>query len=818
LTLRNRCVIVLTMNTAVRLLPVWLLLAFSLACNAVNSLPIFATSTPENTPTSTSTPAPTRTPTPTPTPTPLPEARVALGDQALFNGDWDSALREYQTALGTSPEVEIQMAARLGLGRTYFLAGSLDEAENALQSLIEEDPSDQITAVAYFFLAQVYSAQNLPLEAVDAYEDYLDLRPGIIASTVHELRGDAFLSAGEAPAAVLAYQAALQSDRLSGDLSTEIKLARAYALSGDYTTAIVAYQDIYNRSSSEFTKAQMNLLMGQAYLALDEPEKAYAVYQDNVNSYPRAYDSYTALLALVNAGIPVNEFQRGLVDYHAGEYGVALAAFDRYLQSSPEDPSSGLYHKALTLRALGDYQDAIDAWDEVIQTHANSDVWDDAWEQKAFTHWYYLDQYARAVDVLVNFVEEVPTHPRAGEFLYDAASIAERSGKLDRAALLWERTATEYPGYEQASRSLFLAGITRYRQANYEAANHTFQLLLGQPVDLEQRAAAFLWSGKSQLAMGDETAAHTAWEQGAAVDPTGYYSERARDLLDGLAPFTPPPEYDLVYDPGAERAEAEAWIRTVFNLPGSTDLSGPGPLQDDSRFKRGNELWRLGLYDEARLEFEDLRQEVSNDPANSYRLANHLIEIGLYRSGIVAARQVLTLAGMDDAETMSAPIYFNHLRFGTYFRELVIPASQAYNIHPLFLFSLIRQESLFEGFVHSSAGARGLMQIIPSTGQEVATNAGWPPGYTSEDLYRPLVSITLGSDYLNRQRAFLGGDLYAALAAYNGGPGNALTWQKLVPPDPDLYLEVVRFEETRTYIRRIYEIFNIYRKIYNRTP
>jgi soluble lytic murein transglycosylase len=173
---------------------------------------------------------------------------------------------------------------------------------------------------------------------------------------------------------------------------------------------------------------------------------------------------------------------------------------------------------------------------------------------------------------------------------------------------------------------------------------------------------------------------------------------------------------------------------------------------------------------------------------------------------------------MDDAETMSAPIYFNHVRFGPYYRELIMPASQVYNLHPLFLFSMVRQESLFEGFVRSSAGARGLMQIIPATGQEVAANAGWPPDYSDEDLYRPLVSINLGSNYLNRQRGFMSGDLYGALAAYNAGPGNAATWKNLVPPDPDLYLEVIRFSETRNYIRGIYEIFSIYKNIYDRTP
>jgi soluble lytic murein transglycosylase len=195
-----------------------------------------------------------------------------------------------------------------------------------------------------------------------------------------------------------------------------------------------------------------------------------------------------------------------------------------------------------------------------------------------------------------------------------------------------------------------------------------------------------------------------------------------------------------------------------------------------------------------------------------------LLEKGLYRTAIFAARQVLDQVGMDDAETMRAPVYFNHIRFGPYYRELVMPASQEYNFHPLFLFSVMRQESLFEGFVRSSAGARGLMQIIPSTGREIAANADWPPNYTDEDLYRPLVSINLGSDYLNRQRGFMSGDLYGALAAYNGGPGNAMTWKNLVPPDPDLYVEVIRFEETRDYIKGIYEIFSIYKHLYDRTP
>jgi soluble lytic murein transglycosylase len=230
------------------------------------------------------------------------------------------------------------------------------------------------------------------------------------------------------------------------------------------------------------------------------------------------------------------------------------------------------------------------------------------------------------------------------------------------------------------------------------------------------------------------------------------------------------------------------------------------------------ELWRLGEYERARYEFEDLRQSVTTDAADTYRLMNFFYDLGLYRSAILAARQVLTLAGMDDAGTMSAPRLFNHIRFGTYYAGLVIPATQEKGFHPLFVWSMMRQESLFEGFISSSAGARGLMQIIPSTGQEIYDRSGYPTDYQQDDLYRPVVSINMGLDYLNTQRERFEGDLLAALAAYNGGPGNSSAWKELAGEDPDLFVEVIRFEETRNYLRNIFEIFSIYRRLYGRAP
>jgi soluble lytic murein transglycosylase len=149
-----------------------------------------------------------------------------------------------------------------------------------------------------------------------------------------------------------------------------------------------------------------------------------------------------------------------------------------------------------------------------------------------------------------------------------------------------------------------------------------------------------------------------------------------------------------------------------------------------------------------------------------------------------------------------------------YYHDLIITEAERYGLDPLFMFSVIRQESLFEGFVRSTAGAHGLMQVIPDTGAQIAADIGWPPAYEATDLYRPIVSVRFGAYYLDRNRDLLDGNLYAGLAAYNAGPGNAIAWRDLAGNDPDLLLEVIRFQETRDYIRYIYEIYSTYRSLY----
>lgn len=797
----------------------WLGLVFMLAACQNFPIPV-PLPIPTAAPTNTQGPPPTNTPPPTPTlpPTMEPVVRIDTGDQALFYGDFDLAREQYLAAFNDTTDDAIKAAALWGIGRTELVDGRYQEALNSLNNLITSYPDSTYSARAPFLMGLAYEGLEQYEQAADAYQTYSTRVPGVLDGYVQDYRGHALFEAGNYTEAQNAYNAALSAARLDDGLDLQIKIAEARAAFGDFAGALTLYDQITAASTNDYIKAQMDYYAGNAHTELGQIEEAQTRYLHAVENYPLSYYSYLSLVALVDAGVEVDDLSRGLVDYHADQYDVALVALDRYIEVNPINDGTPHYYRALTLRDLQRTQEAIDEFNYFITTTPDHPRAVEAWEEKGFLQWAVLGDYPAGIQTFLDFVAAYPASPDAPDFLMNAARVSERSGSLEEAANTWERIADEYSASEHVPDALFLAGVTRFRLGDHAGALTTFQRNLLLSTQPENKARAYLWIGKTQQQLGDSASAQASWQQGQAADPAGYYSLRARDILMGRGPFETPPSTNLNPDLAQEREDAEAWLRVTFGLPPETDLNGPGALAQDARFVRGTELWELGMYDEARVEFESLRESVATDAVSSFRLANHLLEIGLYRSAIFAAREVLTLAGLDSqSAALTAPAYFNHLRYGLYYHDLIITEAQRYGMDPLFMFSLIRQESLFEGFVSSTAGAHGLMQIIPDTGNQIASELGWPPVYEQIDLYRPIVSVRFGSYYLSRNRDLLDGNWYAALAAYNAGPGNAMAWRELAGNDPDLLLEVIRFEETRNYIRFIYEIFSTYRTLYSPT-
>lgn len=762
-------------------------------------------------------------PTPTPTEEVIlpPGETVSDGQVALLMGDYETAQKVFQAALTDATDPDQRAQNQLGLGQAHYHMNNYSAARDQFRAAAQsEDPA--VAGRAQYMLGQTFTQLERYNEALEAYDAYLAIKPGLLDSHIHELRANLYATLGDTSASLAALEEAYLTHPSGGSEPLSIKIAVTHQTLGEVETAISLYQNILNSTTNDYTKAEMNLRLGRLYLEQENPDPAYDYLQAAVNGIPYAYDAYTALVILVEAGIPVDEYQRGLINYNMGNYALAIEAFDRYLASGMEVNADGaLYHKALATRDLpandaeDQYETAIALWEQLIIDFPTSSYYVDAWESIEFTLWAYLGEPQKAAEHALTFVAQRPESTDSPNFLFLAGRSYERADMLPEAANTWARLAGEYPNSDETFRATYFAGITHVRMGDWESAQTQFSRALVLTSEPSQLAAAHLWIGKCQQAQGDISAALDSWKIAQTSDPFGHYSIRAEDLLIGREPFADPQTYNLDPDLTPYRLEAEAWLRQTFNLPADTNLESPGLLANDPRYQRGREFWALGNYQAGKAEFDTLRSALAEDPAQTFRLIPALVEIGLYRSALAASTDLLKLAGLEGGNALQAPEFFNRIRFGAYYLDWLLPTAHDEDMSPLLLLSVIRQESAYEGFIASGAGARGLMQIMPATGAQLASELGWPENYTEADLNRPYISMVFGANYLRKQKNYFDGDLFAALAAYNGGPGNTIAWKALMPfEDQDLFLEIVRIEETRNYIRLINEIHYIYGWLY----
>ncbi len=132
---------------------------------------------------------------------------------------------------------------------------------------------------------------------------------------------------------------------------------------------------------------------------------------------------------------------------------------------------------------------------------------------------------------------------------------------------------------------------------------------------------------------------------------------------------------------------------------------------------------------------------------------------------------------------------------------------------PYLVAAIIWAESGFDPHAVSGGGARGLMQIMPDTGEWIAGKVGMD-NFTPEDLFDPEVNIALGCWYLNYLSERFDGIVPVMLAAYNGGPNRVAQWLEMVEYGANGELIAVPYPETEEYIKRVQSAYEIYQTYY----
>ena len=149
------------------------------------------------------------------------------------------------------------------------------------------------------------------------------------------------------------------------------------------------------------------------------------------------------------------------------------------------------------------------------------------------------------------------------------------------------------------------------------------------------------------------------------------------------------------------------------------------------------------------------------------------------------------------------------LRFPMHHDATIRREAARNNLDPAWVAGEIRAESVFDPKARSSANARGLMQLLPGTGAEIARGLGLPWN-GADSLYDPDTNIVLGSAYL-RQLLDKYGKPYQTIAAYNAGPAPVARWSSQRPSmDPDFWIETISYKETRDYVARVLAFSTLY--------
>jgi soluble lytic murein transglycosylase len=377
------------------------------------------------------------------------------------------------------------------------------------------------------------------------------------------------------------------------------------------------------------------------------------------------------------------------------------------------------------------------------------------------------DDDAGALRLFGEVLRRFPDSASAPEALYASGRIAQEAGHWAEARAAYTRLAERYPHAEPAGEARWRAAWVRYLAGEMAPAAEAFARLAGRSAGAA-RVAAEYWQGRALARLGRGAEARALFVHVAERHPRSYYASLAEERLG---------RRDVAGEPRA--------TERVPPFPG--ELAG-------SHAERARVLAQLGFTRFARLELDAI--PAAEVPRR--RLLEAYRAVGAVGAALRLAR----------AMRPGSPGALREYLYPLGYWETVRAAAGAHDVDPLLVLALIRQESLFEPEAVSSAGARGLMQLLPATARQLADGAE-PP------LQDVATNVDLGTRLLARLLRQYQGVTAKALAAYNGGEDAVAKWERrYAGRAPDEFVELISFRETRDYVKAVLRNYRAYRRLY----
>lgn len=550
----------------------------------------------------------------------------------------------------------------------------------------------------------------------------------------------------------------------------DLALAKAFAAAGDPVSAAVYAQRVYynypaasesaeadtltasleSQLGDQYPPAMGNAMLGRALKLLDAG---------------RAEQAKKELLALVPR-LGGDERDAALVKIGVAQYVAKdTKAAQKYLAElrvqSPQANAERLHYLLLCARRANDRVAMSAELDELARLHPDS-----PWRLEALLamgNSYLVENQVDAYEPLYRACyESFPKEARA-------------------AGCHWKVTWAHYLRRKDDARDLLREHLRLFPNA-------------------DESSAALYFLGRLAEGADDPSAARAYYGEIVREYPNYFYTGLARERMAALPPV------EVAASP------VSSFLRTV-DFPTRARVRNFEPnARAKVRLARARLLASAGLDDWAEIELRYAAQSEDQPHVMGLELAT----MAARRSAQDQAIRYLKRYAPDYLYMRidSAPAEFWKLAFPIPYRADLERFARQNNLDPFLVAALARQESEFNPKAVSVVSARGLTQIMPSTGRELSRRLRIRP-YSTARLFQPQVNLQMGTYYLRSVVDSVDGRWEAALAAYNAGLSRAKDWSTWGEfREPAEFVETVPFTQTREYIQIVLRNADIYRQLY----
>jgi soluble lytic murein transglycosylase len=638
--------------------------------------------------------------------------------------------------------------------------GETERADAILSAVAERHPI--IADHAELQRLRLWLAAEAPGRAIEiGLQAVGTLQDSPLESELRALIGDASLELGNEPAARSEWELARTTSRFAARRA-ELSLSIADSLerSGDAAAAAEVRRRLW-RDDPVAQGAEQN-------------ERKLAALERTLGGTVRTRADWLA---------------RGNALYRKQRSAAALESFERALAGklSARDRSQAEQRRARCLFRLRRYPEAEKAYAALGET--------------GDAPLYRARSAARAGDV-----------PRAIRLFEKLA--ASGSGTLANRARLLAGILLESDGEPEKSRAFFDAVIRRAKRRAF------FDAVIRHAKSSEQVSAALWYVGWSDYRAGRFSDARVSWKRAAhkIIDPIErlrplYWSARAAErsgLGDGASELKEIAQrYPFTYYGVRARTqlgEDAARPTETKRIPNGRSRLTPRDLE------RPRILLEAGLEQEAGDELDRLRRR-ARGLHDRLDLARLFTQVGNYHE----AQSLVVDAYLEPLARGPQPGHEElwRLAWPRAYEEYVheaLPGGAL--IEPELVYSIMREESGYRPEVESVVGARGLLQLMPSTAEKVAGDLSLG-SISPDDLFQPRLNIRLGTAYLNGLASRFAGRTSAAVGGYNAGPAAVAGWLAEAPElDDDEWVENIPYGQTRSYVKRVLRSLHVYRELY----